>query len=216
MDFIELSEKRFTAKKFNPEKIISKSDFEKLKKILQLSPSSVNSQPWMFIWGSAKASKNRIRPALFDFNWDRLDTCSHFVVIAVRKSLPETYQRKLIDQEKADGRIKSEDIAKSAYEFRKVYIDLLDSRGVTQCWAKHQAYIAMTTLLYGAKAMGIDSTPIEGFNPEEMDKILNLDNYGFTSALVITLGYDADDDHNRDRPKSRWPEKDIFVCLDNA
>lgn len=216
MDFLELSQKRFTAKKFDLQKKISEEDFGKLKKILQLSPSSVNSQPWMFIWGSTQSSKKRIRPALFDFNWDRLDTCSHFVVIAVRKDLSEAYQKKLIDQEKADGRITSEEVAKTAFEFRKVYIDLLDSKGVTQCWAKHQAYIAMTTLLYGSKALGIDSTPIEGFNPEEMDKALNLDNYGFTSALVVTLGYDAEDDHNRDRPKSRWPEQNIFVCLDNA
>lgn len=216
MDFLELSQKRFTAKKFDLQKKISEEDFGKLKKILQLSPSSVNSQPWMFIWGSTQSSKKRIRPALFDFNWDRLDTCSHFVVIAVRKDISESYQKKLVDQEKADGRITSEEVAKTAFEFRKVYIDLLDSKGVTQCWAKHQAYIAMTTLLYGSKALGIDSTPIEGFNPEEMDKALNLDNYGFTSALVVTLGYDAEDDHNRDRPKSRWPEQNIFVCLDNA
>ena len=32
---------------------------------------------------------------------------------------------------------------------------------------------------------------------DKMDKLLNLDNYGVHSVLVVTLGYDAEDDHNR-------------------
>ena len=50
MDFVKLSEQRFTAKKFDVNKKIPRDDVEKLKTILQLSPSSVNSQPWVFLW----------------------------------------------------------------------------------------------------------------------------------------------------------------------
>lgn len=42
MDFVKLSEQRFTAKKFDVNKKIPRDDVEKLKTILQLSPSSVN------------------------------------------------------------------------------------------------------------------------------------------------------------------------------
>ncbi|WP_443894822.1 nitroreductase family protein, partial [Parasutterella excrementihominis] len=49
MDFVKLSEQRFTAKKFDVNKKIPRDDVEKLKTILQLSPSSVNSQPWVFL-----------------------------------------------------------------------------------------------------------------------------------------------------------------------
>lgn len=44
MDFVKLSEQRFTAKKFDVNKKIPRDDVEKLKTILQLSPSSVNSR----------------------------------------------------------------------------------------------------------------------------------------------------------------------------
>lgn len=47
-----------------------------------------------------------------------------------------------------------------------------------------------------------------------MDKLLNLDNYGAHSVLVVTLGYDAEDDHNRTRPKSRLKQSKIFFDLD--
>ncbi len=72
-------------------------------------------------------------------------------------------------------------------------------------WEAKQAYIAMTTLLYGSASLGINSTPIEGFDESTMDKILGLDNYGLKSILIVTLGYDAADDHNAARPKSRLP-----------
>lgn len=57
MDFVKLSEQRFTAKKFDVNKKIPRDDVEKLKTILQLSPSSVNSQPWVFLWGTSDNSK---------------------------------------------------------------------------------------------------------------------------------------------------------------
>lgn len=215
MDFVALSEKRFTAKKFDSAKRIPDADIEKLKKILQLTPSSVNSQPWIFMWGSSEQAKKRVRPAIADFNWDRIDTCSHFLVIAVRKNLSEKYQHHLIDQEKADGRLANDEIAKQMYEGRKYFIDLRESTGQTLNWTSKQAYIALASLLYGAASLGIDSTPIEGFDEEQMDKLLNLDNYGAHSVLVVTLGYDAEDDHNRTRPKSRLPISETMFDLDD-
>lgn len=211
MDFLELSEKRFTAKKFDPSKSISAEDFDKLKKILQLAPSSVNSQPWIFLTGSSEEAKKRIRPAVADFNWPRLDTCSHFVLIAVRNGLSDKYQHRLLEQETKDGRVANEEAAKEIYDGRQYFINLREQVGETLNWEKKQAYIAMTALLYGASSMGIDSTPIEGFDEAAMDKVLNLDMYGARSVLLVTLG---EDDHNRTRPKSRLPQEDIFYDLD--
>lgn len=58
MDFVKLSEQRFTAKKFDVNKKIPRDDVEKLKTILQLSPSSVNSQPWVFLWGQFQETRS--------------------------------------------------------------------------------------------------------------------------------------------------------------
>lgn len=187
MDFVKLSEQRFTAKKFDVNKKIPRDDVEKLKTILQLSPSSVNSQPWVFLWGTSDNSKKRVRPAIADFNWNRIDTCSDFVVIAVRKGLDDKFQHTLLDQEIKDGRIANEEIAKECFESRKFFIDLRERTGQTLNWETKQAYIAMTALLYGAASLGIDSTPIEGFDEDKMDKLLNLDNYGVHSVLVVRL-----------------------------
>lgn len=62
MDFVKLSEQRFTAKKFDVNKKIPRDDVEKLKTILQLSPSSVNSQPWVFLWGTSGNCRLQLEP----------------------------------------------------------------------------------------------------------------------------------------------------------
>lgn len=105
-------------------------------------------------------------------------------------------------------------LPKNASNPEKIFIDLRERTGQTLNWETKQAYIAMTALLYGAASLGIDSTPIEGFDEDKMDKLLNLDNYGVHSVLVVTLGYDAEDDLNRTRPKSRLEQSKIFFDLD--
>ncbi|MEN9487259.1 MAG: hypothetical protein RIR56_947, partial [Bacteroidota bacterium] len=46
MDFLELMQQRYTTKKYNPTEKINSEKIEQLKQILQLSPSSINGQPW--------------------------------------------------------------------------------------------------------------------------------------------------------------------------
>ena len=41
-------QKRYTTKKYNPEKKLDDAKLEELKKTLWLSLSSINSQPWKF------------------------------------------------------------------------------------------------------------------------------------------------------------------------
>jgi len=48
MNFLELAQQRYTTKKYNPTQKITNEEIETLKQILQLSPSSINSQPWHF------------------------------------------------------------------------------------------------------------------------------------------------------------------------
>ena len=43
MEFIELAKSRYTTKQYDANKKISNSDIEKLKELLQYSPSSINS-----------------------------------------------------------------------------------------------------------------------------------------------------------------------------
>ena len=73
-------------------------------------------------------------------------------------------------------------------------------------WAQRQLYLALSNAVNGAKSLGFDSCPMEGFNQEEYSKILNLSKNLVPTALC-TIGYAAD----KPRPKMRFPSEDVFV-----
>ena len=72
-------------------------------------------------------------------------------------------------------------------------------------WFDKQVYLSLGILLSACAEMGIDSTPMEGLNPEDYDKILELDNYATLVAVAIGYRDEDEDDHNQPskKPKSR-------------
>ena len=79
MDFRSIAEQRYTTKKFDATKTIPKEKIEDLKHILKLSPSSINSQPWLFSFVSHKETKNALADASF-FNAPKIKNASHLVI----------------------------------------------------------------------------------------------------------------------------------------
>ena len=47
MEFLELCEKRFSARKYTSEQV-SEADFEYIMQCVRVAPSAVNFQPWKF------------------------------------------------------------------------------------------------------------------------------------------------------------------------
>jgi nitroreductase len=55
--------------------------------------------------------------------------------------------------------------------------------------AAKQTYIAFMAAITQAAFENVDSTPMEGFNPAALDKILGLREKGLRSTLLLPLGY---------------------------
>jgi nitroreductase / dihydropteridine reductase len=72
-------------------------------------------------------------------------------------------------------------------------------------WAQRMMFLAVSNAINGAKSLGFDSCPMEGFNAAEYSKILNLPENLVPTALV-TIGYAAD----TPRPKFRLPKEEVF------
>ncbi|MGB5666733.1 MAG: nitroreductase family protein, partial [Maribacter sp.] len=70
-------------------------------------------------------------------------------------------------------------------------------------WATNQAYLAMGNLLSFCALEKIDSCPMEGFVPEEYDRLLNLNERGLTAVLVLPVGFRAQDDMFSEMKKVR-------------
>ena len=82
MNFLELATTRYTTKSYQ-DKRIEKETIEALKEILRLSPSSINSQPWQFLFVSDEKLKNESLAKLSLMNEQRVKQASHLVIFRV-------------------------------------------------------------------------------------------------------------------------------------
>ncbi|MBI0029735.1 oxygen-insensitive NAD(P)H nitroreductase [Gilliamella sp. B14384G15] len=214
MNIVEISQNRYTTKHYDKTKKIPKEKLEQLLTVLRNSPSSVNSQPWHFFVIDNDTVKNKILPAIAEFNQPRVTDSSHTIIFCIKTPLDEAHLVNLLNQEEKDGRIPTAELKDAQDQGRRYFVNLNSSTPQSlQCWEGKQAYLALGQLLFAAAAIGIDSTAVEGFDSEKMDEILDLKAKGLKSLVIATLGYRSENDGNAHRPKSRLPKEQIFTFL---
>jgi nitroreductase/dihydropteridine reductase len=97
--------------------------------------------------------------------------------------------------------------------YRQLLLSRYPQRGaeVNFQHAARQAYIGLGAALIAAAFEEVDSTPMEGFDPDALDEILNLRARGLRSVAIMPLGYrEADKDWLVNLKKVRRP-RDAFI-----
>ena len=56
-------------------------------------------------------------------------------------------------------------------------------------WTARQCYLAASNMMTAAASIGIDSCPIEGFEKEKVEEVLELDTSKYQVAMVLPFGY---------------------------
>lgn len=215
MNVSQIALSRHTCKDYDQGRIIPAALIEQLKILLRFAPSSVNSQPWHFIIASSPEAKARVARSAsegaYTSNGPKIMKASHVIVFCVRNRLDDRYVARLLEQEAMDGRFATEEARAAQSKGRNYYIQRHRfDRKDTQCWMEKQVYLALGTLLFGAAALEIDATPIEGFDADRLDLELDLHSREMTSVVLAALGYRGRDDFNACLPKSRLPEASVI------
>ena len=209
MNIIDAASSRYSTKAFDATKKISADDIEKVKNLLRLSPSSTNSQPWHFILAASDEGKARIAKAtagFYVFNERKVLDASHVVVFCAKTAMDEAHLNTLLEQENADGRFASQQAMEGQHKGRSYFanihrFDLKDA----QHWMEKQVYLNVGNFLLGVSALNIDAVPIEGFYAKILDEEFGLREKGFTSLVIVPIGYRSVEDFNAALPKSRLP-----------
>lgn len=217
-DITDVVKNRHTAKGYDATRKISDANIAKVKELLRLSPSSTNAQPWHFILASTDAGKERVAKGTddkFPFNSPSIRAASHVVVFTARKALKEDHLLNVLEKEEADGRYVGGPVAQKAQMaagrnmFLNLHKDVLNDE---QQWNEKQVYLNVGQFLLGVAALGIDATPMEGFDPVALDVEFGLAEKGFTSLVVVPIGYsNSETDYNATLPKSRLTYSDILT-----
>lgn len=209
--------RRHTVKAFEGGKSLPQDEIDTLLNVLRNSPSSVNSQPWHFVVASTAAGREQMAKsteAAFVYNSPKVLNASHVIALCMRTDLDEAHLQNVLAQEEEDGRFAKPEGKAGQDKSRRSYVDMhrYEQRDVPQ-WMEKQVYLALGGLLLGAAMLGIDATPMEGFDPRALDQALGLREKGFTSVVLVSLGYRSEADFNAALPKSRLPRDEIFTFI---
>lgn len=201
---------RYATKAFDPGRKIPADVWSALEDALVLSASSFGLQPYRFLVVDDPALRQRLMPHAW--NQRQVVDASHFVVFAVRTAITETDIDRWIDRIAEVRGVTRESLA----GYRSMMTGmLLDPGFAPQAvhWAARQAYLALGNLLTSAALLGVDACPIEGFLPAEFDRLLQLNEQGYTSVVCCALGYRAAEDKYASLPKVRLPREELIHHL---
>jgi nitroreductase len=183
---------RHATKAFDPAKKISNEDFRFILEAGRLSPSSGGNEPWKFVVVQSPEFREELAPFVSGA-MRSLPTSSHFVIILARKGL--TYDSSYILEQQTKVKGMPLDVFKSMQQaYAQFYDDLhLDSERTLLDWSSKQTYLAMGNMMTAAAHIGIDSCPIEGFDMDAVNKLLDskglLENGQFGLSVMTAFGY---------------------------
>lgn len=198
---------RYATKFFDETKKIPADVWQTLERSLILTPTSYGLQPYHFIVMTDDAK----RAELLAHSWRQKQVvqCSHYVVFTARKKMTEADIDHWI-QHLSDVRKVPVDSLK---EYRGMMIgDVVHGlrSKVVHEWAARQTYIALGNLMTCAAMLGVDACPMEGFVPQEYDRVLGLENTGYASVVNCALGYRSDKDRSASLPKVRYEASELI------
>ena len=208
-NFIKNANWRYATKKYDASKKVSEQDLATLKEAIRLSASSYGLQPYKVLIIETPELRAKLQPAAW--GQSQVVDASHFFVFANITNFGET---------EIDAYFK--DLTETRgipLEAVQGYADFMKSKvlplptEVKNTWTAKQTYIALSNLLNAAADLGIDTTPMEGFEAEKFNEILGLNKLGLTAAVVAAIGYRHADDDTQHYAKVRKSNEKLFINL---
>ena len=198
MEFDRIVRERYATKLFDGRRL-PEDKVNELLDLIRYSPSSFNIQPWKVIVITDADLKEKLSPAAW--HQKQITTCSHLLVFCANKDILGNIDR--LEREMIKNGAKPQNIKGYIKVMRNFENGLSEAEKLS--WAQRQAYLALGNALNGAKFLGFDSCPMEGFNTKDVIKILKLPS-NLVPAALCPIGYAADEN----KEKLRFSKEELF------
>lgn len=212
MDIIKSLEWRYASKKMNGERV-SEGKVNNILEAIRLAPSSMGLQPYTVLVIEDEELKKQIRPIAF--NQSQVEESSHLLVFAAWDHVSPAHIEDYINH---TAKVRQMPVG-SLDDFKATLLNMANNRTPEENfnWAARQVYIAFGTALIAAAAEKVDATPMEGFDNEALDELLNLKEKGLKSVTLLPLGYrDTESDWLVKLPKVRREKEKLFIMTKSA
>lgn len=175
---------RYATKKMDGDRAVPDEKVEAILEAIRMTPTSSGTQPFEVIVVTNPEVRSKISEAAG--GQAQIVDGSHLLVFAAW----DTYTDARIDEV-----VKLNVEARGDLPLIHSYYDNLKASYLPReaetnyAHAARQAYIALGVALVAAAEQEVDSTPMEGFDPEAVDAILGLKERGLRSVVLMPLGY---------------------------
>jgi nitroreductase len=210
MELLDKLNWRYAAKAMNGEKV-SQDKVDSIIEAASLAPTSSGLQPFEIMVVTNQEVKQKIR----EIGWNQsvITDCSHLLVFAAWDTYTAERINKMFDLTNDIRGFKNE----GWENYRQMLLSSYPQKDAEENFqhAARQAYVAFSQSLAAAAFEEVDSTPIEGFDPDACDKILNLREKGLRSCVILALGYrDSEKDWLVNLTKVRKSKEDLVTYID--
>ncbi|MBM4062449.1 MAG: NAD(P)H-dependent oxidoreductase [Planctomycetes bacterium] len=198
---------RYATKQFDSKQQIPADVWQALEDALVLAPSSFGLQPWQFLVVDDKALRAQLRPV--SWNQPQITDASKLVVfLGLRTTAVGDVDRLLARIGKVRGAT-----TQSLDSYRQMMISFVQGRPAPElgAWNARQVYIALGQFMASAALLGVDTCPMEGFDPAAYDRILGLEGSPYRTLCVCAAGYRAAEDKYALAPKVRFAKDEVVV-----
>ncbi|WP_299336387.1 NAD(P)H-dependent oxidoreductase [uncultured Psychroserpens sp.] len=198
---------RYATKKFDASKLLSDEKLNTLKQAFNLTATSFGLQTIKLIVIEDKGIREQL--VEHSYNQKQVLEASHLLIFCIQNNISDEDIDNHFDNVK-DIRETPETILEP---FRNDLKTMMKGKTIKerQEWSVKQAYIALGNLMTVCAFEHIDSCPMEGFNPQAFDKILNLQDKNLKSVLLLPVGFRDENDMFADFKKVRKQLEDAVI-----
>ena len=178
---------RYATKKMVAGKVVPQASVDRILEAANLAPTSSGLQPFEIILVTNPEMKAKLSAAAY--GQQQIVDGSHVLVFAAWDNYTAARIDAIVAQTHAERGTPME--ALNAY-YDGLKAKLLSQDAETNYQhAARQAYLAFGVALTAAAFEEVDATPMEGFDPDQVDELLGLRAKGLRSVTLMPLGYRA-------------------------
>jgi nitroreductase len=210
MELIDKLKWRYATKAMTGQKV-SQEKIDRIIEAASLAPTSSGLQPYEIILITNDELKKQIRSIAW--NQSVVTDCSHLMIFVAWDTYTPERINKMFDLTNTVRGFKNQ----GWEDYRQQLLGIYPQRDPETNFnhAARQAYIAFSQAIAAAAFEGVDATPMEGFDAQALDNILNLKEKGLKSCVMLPLGYrDTEKDWLVNLPKVRKSKEDLVTVLD--
>lgn len=210
MEYIEQLKWRYATKKFDANKKVHPQDIARIKEAIQLAASSYGLQLYKVLDIEDKGLRRKLREASYDQS--QVTDASHFFVFCRYAKVKAAHIDDYLAIKAAKHEVSVEDFKEYAHQMKS---SIVENMGLEKqdIWTAKQVYIALSNALSACAILNIDAAPMEGFDPEAYNEILDLTEKGLKATVVLGIGYRSEKDDSQFLPKVRKPLELLFETI---